>query len=80
MSDCLKEKTVKTRKAHRCFGCGRLFPPGSKMRQSTIAEDGTVWECYLCDTCQEIESHLEPCDTYSEGDFYYEALELEEEK
>ena len=38
--DVLTQKLVKTRKPHTCFGCGRVFPAGTRMEFSTIADGG----------------------------------------
>ncbi len=53
MSDILKQKEVKTRKRHICFGCGLMYPIGSKMILLSIADGGTVWDSYMCETCTE---------------------------
>ena len=77
MSDALSVKEVKTRKAHRCFGCGRSFPPGTEMEVTAVAEDGFVWSCYLCDTCREVARNLDPDESFGPGDLLEDALELE---
>ena len=77
MSDVLSIKEVKTRKSHRCYGCGRSFPPGTVMEVSAVAEDGTVWCCYMCNTCREIEKSLDPDESFGWGDLLQDALELE---
>lgn len=54
MSELIREKLVKTRKDHICFGCGRLFPAGTNMSFNVTAEDGVANNFYLCDTCQDV--------------------------
>jgi predicted nucleic acid-binding Zn-ribbon protein len=51
--DILRETTVITRKKHRCNGCGRLFPKGSKMHIQVNVQDG-INTFKTCPTCQEL--------------------------
>lgn len=76
MIDCIGRKTVQTRKPHICFGCGREFPPKTKMERSCVV-DGEVWTCYLCHSCQIAEQELEFCDEFGFSDLRERALEIE---
>ena len=53
MSDILRWETRKTRKPHRCFGCGNEYPTGTEMVNAAYVDGGTVDSCYWCHTCQE---------------------------
>ena len=51
---CLKDKLVKTRKDHLCFGCQRKFLKGSELHSRTSVDQGDIWTTYLCHACNEI--------------------------
>lgn len=53
MADILKWEERKTRKPHKCWGCGATYEPGTKMVCASYADEGTVYSCYWCKTCQE---------------------------
>lgn len=53
MLEVIGQKTVKIRKDHMCFGCGRNFPKGTLMERSCVIDNG-LWTCYLCPTCKKI--------------------------
>lgn len=57
MGTTLTDKVVKTRKSHQCFGCGKIYEKGSKMRYNTYAFEGTVDSSYWCETCDYIISN-----------------------
>lgn len=76
MAEVIGQKTVKTRKDHVCFGCGRNFPKGSLMERSCVVDNG-LWTCYLCSTCQKISASLKYGDEYGFGDLREYALEKE---
>lgn len=78
MSTILRSKEVITRKSHKCFGCNRSFPKGTKMLSEGIADAGTVFNCYLCPTCVEIMYDMEYGDEFCRGDLHDEAIEREE--
>ena len=76
MSDILRSTNVTTKKPHVCFGCGREFQIGTKMRVDVVVDCG-LWNCYLCNTCSNIARDLEPWDEFGYGDLRDEALERE---
>jgi len=39
--DVLRQKWVKTRKPHQCYGCLREFPSGTQLHYQSVAADGT---------------------------------------
>ena len=80
MSYCIREKTVITRKPHRCFGCGRRIKPGTKTLCTVDVDGGEVFNCYFCDTCVEVIRNMEYPDEFFEGDLEEDARELEEAK
>lgn len=53
MADILKWEERKTRKPHKCWGCGLTYEPAIKMVYASYADEGTVHSCYWCKTCQE---------------------------
>ena len=86
MSDILRWQTVKTRKPHRCWGCGKSYPARTEMISAAYADGGTVFGCYWCETCEEyIHQHFESGDECGYGDIYandpegWEALKKETE-
>lgn len=81
--DVLTQKFVKTRKPHTCFGCGRVFPAGTRMEFSTIADGGTVDNSYLCEACLEVANQIYSefgYFAYSFGELREQALLLEQER
>ena len=79
MSYILRSKEVTTRKAHRCFGCDRMFPSGTEMLCETVKDDN-VFTAYFCGTCQKVMRTLEPGEDIFEGALYEDAVELEASK
>ena len=53
MSAILRWQTVKARKPHRCFGCGKTYPAGTLMISAAYADGGQAYGCYWCETCRE---------------------------
>lgn len=51
--DCISQVMVKTRKEHRCWGCGRTFPKGTKLERLTNVDGGEITTTYWCDTCRQ---------------------------
>lgn len=51
--DVLKDKLVKTRKLHRCWGCSREMRPGSMMKHFTTVDAGEFLSAYFCAVCDE---------------------------
>ena len=79
MSTILRNKIVKTRKDHCCFGCARIFPAGSEMEFSVVKDDD-IFNSYLCKTCLQIMNKMVYGDEFCFGDLSEEALEIEEGK
>ena len=52
--ELLRAKKVKISKQHRCVGCCREFPKGTKMKFEVWADGGTAYNGYLCETCQAV--------------------------
>lgn len=71
----------KTRKPHKCFGCRRNIEAGNRMGYVVVADAGTVYGDYFCDTCTMIRygDYLHPADTISEGSLEDLTLEIEAE-
>lgn len=51
MPDILTDKRVKTRKPHRCWGCDRTIPAGSKMSLVEQVDGDGFMRTYCCATC-----------------------------
>lgn len=51
---CLSNKTVRTKKPHRCFSCLRLFPTNTKMNYWTGIYENDFSAVYSCMACVEI--------------------------
>ena len=49
----ISEKIVITRKPHKCWGCGREFPKGSKLQALNNVDGGEICTTYWCNTCQD---------------------------
>lgn len=50
--DILKDKIVKTRKEHNCYGCDRSFPKCSELLNVISVTDGVIHSSYYCEVCQ----------------------------
>lgn len=50
----LKDKIVKIRKHHSCWGCGREFPAGSTLRKVVTVDAGDFAHTYWCAVCNEM--------------------------
>ncbi len=71
--DVLSWKTVKTRKPHRCFGCGKEYPYGSIMLYGTFADNGFIYKNYWCNICNEwCERHDKPLEAHRCEDVLFE--------
>lgn len=71
MADILRWETRKIRKPHRCFGCGKVYPPGTQMANAAYADDGSVDSCYWCETCEEyMHRYFEYGDETGPGEIY----------
>lgn len=51
-ADIYNETHVKTRKPHRCEGCGKVFPAATQMLHGTGLFDGGWFSFYVCQPCQ----------------------------
>ena len=47
----IREKNVCTRKEHRCVGCARILPIGTRMDVVTSVYDGEIANHYWCEVC-----------------------------
>ena len=53
MSDFSTSRFVTTRKPHQCWGCGGVFPAGSKMEDTVGVWRGEFYGFYYCETCHD---------------------------
>ena len=49
--DCIAMKQVVTRKAHKCWGCGRPYPKGTSMERITNVDGGEIMTTHWCPVC-----------------------------
>lgn len=56
--ETLSNKVLVTRKPHRCWGCGREFPPGSTLRKVVSVDCGDFASTYWCGICDEMWSQM----------------------
>ena len=71
MADILRWEKRKTRKPHRCFGCGKVYHAGTEMANAAYADGGSVYDCYWCKTCEEyMHRYFESGDEVGEGEIY----------
>lgn len=71
MADILRRQTVKTRKPHRCWGCGKEYPAGSEMANAAYVDGGRAFSCYWCKTCEGyMQQNFEPGDECGCGEIY----------
>jgi len=63
----LSTKTVKTIKPHRCMGCVKTIPPGTRVLREVVVDGNEIWTVYICEICQDIIAEHE-IDEFSEGD------------
>jgi hypothetical protein len=47
----IRETIVITRVPHRCWGCGDLYPPRSRMTEAVSVDMGKIGSTYWCDRC-----------------------------
>lgn len=65
----LSNKTVKTRKEHRCWGCSRTFPKGAMLNVNTTKDSEGFDRTYWCGTCVMVwNKHFGYDDMIGEGD------------
>lgn len=48
----------RTKKRHRCDGCGRIIPVGTMCEKMVVKDGGTVVTFYDCLDCREFEFNL----------------------
>ena len=52
MAEILDKKVVKLRKACNCYGCGREFQKGHKLKKFTSIDNGTFLHTAWCAVCE----------------------------
>lgn len=76
----IKDKWVKTRKAHNCWGCTMVLPKGSIVLAVTSVEDNRIATAYWCDVCAEIAEDVDDGNGFCYGDMKQEAEERRRER
>ena len=74
-------RNVKTRKLHRCAGCGRKFPKGTQMESWTFLDasgDNGWCTWYICEVCQKVEEEIN-CKDYDGITYEDFAIETDRE-
>lgn len=73
MNQVIAERTVITRKPHRCFGCAGYFPPKTKMLYWVGITEGDFNQSYWCMRCNDFLktlSHEDIGDGFYMGDIF----------
>lgn len=68
MCRTIREKRVKTRKAHKCFGCCTVFPKGVELMTHKTIGDHRIYTLYLCGKCEIASGKLRYGESCCEGD------------
>lgn len=50
--EILKDKIVKTKKKHQCFGCLGIIPIGAEAKYQVWTYEGDFCHGYICSICQ----------------------------
>lgn len=67
--EMLKDKTVKTKKDHQCFGCLQKIPEGAKAKYQAWIYEGDFCHGYICQVCEIVlEDWFTYYDEWYEGD------------
>ena len=68
----IAKRKVKTRKPHRCFGCGTMYPHGTTMSVVVESQRGKAESTYWCEVCVKVISRTfdDVEDTFYPGDVY----------
>lgn len=56
--ETLFDKKVKTRKAHKCWGCKEDIPTGTLTQKVTTVDGGEICTTYWCNRCDKFLSDL----------------------
>ena len=71
MAEILRWQSVNTRKPHKCWGCWKEYPASTEMTHAAYADNGTVYDCYWCLTCEEyMRQYFESGDECGRGEIY----------
>ena len=65
---CLKDKLVKIRKPHKCWGCGMEFPVGCILNYNVSMFEGEFCTSYWCPICSRILADKKARDYFIDGD------------
>jgi hypothetical protein len=65
MSQILRSKLVTTKTPHKCWGCTKEYPAGTRMEFSVCVDMGKVFSSYYCPTCQ---NYIYKTQYFSQGD------------
>ena len=52
--ETIRQRTVKTRKPHRCHGCTEEYPSGSTMKVVVSKDMGEIFSTHYCNTCDSV--------------------------
>ena len=67
MPEFIRDKTVTTRKVHKCHGCLEEIPKGTSVYSQTCVEDDRIYTLYMCDSCLEYCGDCTKCLEYEEA-------------
>lgn len=58
MIEVIHERSPRSRGRVRCNDCGRRIPKGEQYLQSTLVDDGMIWNWRECHHCQDTVPHV----------------------
>jgi hypothetical protein len=74
----IAQKIVKTRKEHRCWGCGTSYPAGTEMEHIVSVVEDTFGRAYYCKICVKVmEEHRKEIQYWDNGTIGYRELKQE---
>lgn len=59
MTELIREKKVKCKKEHSCWGCLKKINIGDVVTVQTSVFDGSIYNLYTCDICDEVLSIMD---------------------
>lgn len=63
MSEMLRQGTVTTRRAHKCHGCRKDIPRGSRVESCACVHEGVAYTLHTCAACSALFASL-PADSF----------------
>lgn len=64
--ECISQKTVKSRKEHKCFWCGQVIPSGTAYERTAIKDGIFFYVCKVHLHCRDITNDLDMFDDFGD--------------